>query len=191
MPHLHPLPPIKLQYTIRVDPNHHSSPEPTIYDIRVATEDPIKIKTIAMTQNPEYAIGLRQIAQLDDALAVIVQAIQHSKAKHTFYRSMAKDPVNFIRRWMSSQKRDLEVIMGEATRGGGEDGSGIEFQRGGSKGMWDSPVSSRVAFPWRGDSLTPCPGRQRSCKIYARKGTAWRTMIQFLGSPAMMTSAYS
>ncbi len=141
MPHLHPLPPIKLPYTIRVDPTHHANPEPTVYDIRVATEDTIRRKIMAMTQNPEYATTLRQIAQLDDALALIVQAIQRSKAKHTFYRSMAKDPVNFINRWMSSQKRDLEVIMGEATRGGGEDGSGLEFQRGGSKGMWDSPVS--------------------------------------------------
>ena len=117
-----------------------------MYDIRVATEDPIRRKIMAMTQNPEFATALRQIGQLDDALAVIVQAIQHSKAKHTFYRSMAKDPVNFIQRWMSSQKRDLEVIMGEATRGGGEDGSGLEFQRGGSKGMWDSPVSTSMSL---------------------------------------------
>lgn len=140
MPHLHPLPPIKLAYTIRVDPNHHSNPEPTVYDIRVATEDPIRAKILALVQDPEYVAVLKQINQVDDALAVIVQAIQHSKAKHTFYRSMSKDPVNFIKRWMSSQKRDLEVIMGEATRGGGEDGSGMEFQRGGSKGMWDTPV---------------------------------------------------
>jgi SWI/SNF-related matrix-associated actin-dependent regulator of chromatin subfamily D len=144
MPHLHPLPPVKLPYTIRVDPDHHSNPEPTVYDIKVATEDPIRMKVLAMSQNPEYHSALKQIAQLDDSLATIVQAIQHSKAKHTFYRSMAKDPVPFVNRWMSSQKRDLEVITGSAMRGGGEDGSGPEFARGGSKGIWSSALVSEA-----------------------------------------------
>ena len=39
---------------------------------------------------------------------------------------------------MSSQKRDLEVISGEATRGGGEDASGDEWRRGGKDGIWGS-----------------------------------------------------
>ena len=62
----------------------------------------------------------------------------HSKARHTFFKSLEKDPVNFIKRWTASQKRDLEVILGEATRGGGEDGGGEEFRRGGQKGVWGS-----------------------------------------------------
>jgi SWI/SNF-related matrix-associated actin-dependent regulator of chromatin subfamily D len=37
---------------------------------------------------------------------------------------------------MSSQKRDLEVLMGEATRGGGEDASGEEWRRGGPASVW-------------------------------------------------------
>lgn len=93
-----------------------------------------------MTQNPEYPATLRQISQLDDQLALIIQAIAHSKAKHSFYKSMQGDPVGFIKRWMSSQQRDLEVILGEATRGGGEDGSAPEFQRGGSDGVWGTQV---------------------------------------------------
>jgi SWI/SNF-related matrix-associated actin-dependent regulator of chromatin subfamily D len=95
---------------------------------------------VAMTHNSDYATTLRQISQLDDQIALIIQALGHSKAKHSFYRSMQTDPVSFVNRWMSSQKRDLEVILGEATRGGGEDGSGMEFQRGGSDGVWGSQV---------------------------------------------------
>lgn len=53
---------------------------------------------------------------------------------------MSKDPANFVKRWMSSQRRDLEVILGEATIGGGEDGRGEEFRRGGSSGVWGTPV---------------------------------------------------
>lgn len=140
IPHLLPLSPIKLPYTVRVDSAYQSSPTPTIYDVRVTVEDPLQAKMLAMTQNPEYPATLRQISQLDDQLALIIQAIAHSKAKHSFYKSMQGDPVGFIKRWMSSQQRDLEVILGEATRGGGEDGSAPEFQRGGSDGVWGTQV---------------------------------------------------
>jgi SWI/SNF-related matrix-associated actin-dependent regulator of chromatin subfamily D len=95
---------------------------------------------VGLIQNPNYHNSLRQIAQLDDSLAVLIQAIQHSKAKHTFYKAMQKDPANFVKRWMSSQRRDLEVILGEASRGGGEDGSGPEFAKGGKDGVWDTEV---------------------------------------------------
>lgn len=67
-----------------------------------------------------------------------MQAVVHSKARHTFFKSLEKDPVMFIRRWSASQKRDLEVILGEATRGGGEDGGAEEFRRGGDGGVWGS-----------------------------------------------------
>lgn len=67
-----------------------------------------------------------------------MQAVVHSKARHTFFRSLEKDPANFLRRWSASQKRDLEVILGEATRGGGEDGGAEEFRRGGDAGVWGS-----------------------------------------------------
>lgn len=138
--HCTPLTPIKLPYTIRVDPQFLENPVPTVYDIRVAVEDPLRAKMVALTSNPAYSQTLRQIAQYDDSLALIIQAIAHSKAKHNFYTAMSKDPSNFVKRWISSQKRDLEMILGEATRGGGEDASGPEFQRGGDAGVWDSPA---------------------------------------------------
>ena len=138
MPHLHPMPPIKLTYTIRVDSDYVSEPVPTIYDVKVTIDDPLRAKMLALTHNPEYHNQLRSIAQLDDSLALLIQAIQHSKARHTFFRAMAKDPVGFVKRWMSSQQRDLEVIMGDATRGAGDPyGLGPEFATGGRGGVWD------------------------------------------------------
>lgn len=58
---------------------------------------------------------------------------------------MGHDPVAFIKRWMGSQRRDLEVILGEATRGGGEDGTGPEWRRGGANGAWDTTVAKESA----------------------------------------------
>jgi SWI/SNF-related matrix-associated actin-dependent regulator of chromatin subfamily D len=96
---------------------------------------------IALTSNPQYATSIRQISLLDDQLSLIIQALMHSKARHSFYTALSKDPATFIRRWLNSQRRDLEMILGEAARGGGEDGSGPEFRRGGTNSVWSAPVA--------------------------------------------------
>ncbi|KAE8153260.1 SWI-SNF complex subunit [Aspergillus avenaceus] len=140
-PHTSPLDPIKLPYTIRVDEDFHKDPTPTVYDIQVAVEDPLRAKMLALTQNPQYTAGLRQISTMDDQVALIVQALTHARAKHSFYTALSKDPATFVRRWVNSQRRDLETILGEATRGGGEDATGPEFRRGGSASAWDTPVA--------------------------------------------------
>ncbi|KAI9811734.1 MAG: hypothetical protein M1827_005279 [Pycnora praestabilis] len=136
--HLLPLAPIKLPYTIRVDPEYHSSPSPTIYDIRVPLDDPVSGRRSEFNKhiNNTNITTLEEIRALDEQLALIIQKIAHSKAKHGYFTSMSKDPAGFVRRWISSQSRDLEVILGEATRGGNEEGQGEEFRRGGADGVW-------------------------------------------------------
>ncbi|EOD43504.1 putative swi-snf complex subunit protein [Neofusicoccum parvum UCRNP2] len=139
IPHLSPLPPYQLPYTIRVDKSYitpddgTAASQPTIYNVLVPLDDPLRIAMSRITTNPQM---LNQIASLDESLALAVQAIQHSKAKHAFYTAMSTDPVVFVKRWISSQQRDLEVILGEATRGGGEDVASEEFRRGGQEGVW-------------------------------------------------------
>jgi SWI/SNF-related matrix-associated actin-dependent regulator of chromatin subfamily D len=133
--HLTPLPPIKLPYTIRVDAAHQTDPKPTIYDISVLVEDPLRahVSRVLTATTP-----LSQIEKLDEQIALAVQAMQASKAKHDFFEAMARDPVGFTKRWVSSQRRDLEVILGEANRGGGggEEGLGEEWRKGGREGVW-------------------------------------------------------
>jgi SWI/SNF-related matrix-associated actin-dependent regulator of chromatin subfamily D len=99
-------------------------------------DDPLRAKLLAFNANPSYPTTLREIAVLNDQLATLIQAISNSKAKHTFFTTLSKDPGNFLRKWMSSQKRDLEVLMGDAARGGSEDASGEEWRRGGSGSVW-------------------------------------------------------
>ena len=144
--HLLPLLPIKLPYTIRVDPEFHADPQPTVYDIRVPLDDPLRSRLTALITDPGYPATLREIAALDDRLALLVQAVARAKAKHGFFTAMSKDPAAFVRRWTSSQKRDLEVILGEATRGGNgaagqDDGAGQaeEWRKGGAEGVWGTP----------------------------------------------------
>ena len=133
-----PLPPLKLEYTIRVDKQFHEDPQPTIYDIAVQIDDPIRDALQTYLTNPAYATNLREINNLNEQLATLVQKVSNSKSKHAFFESLSKNPTEFIGRWLSSQKRDLEVIAGEATRGGGEDAQGDEWRKGGKSGIWGS-----------------------------------------------------
>lgn len=132
------LAPVKLPYTIRVDKEFHENPQPTIYDIQVQVDDPLKASLASYLTNPTYAANLREIVVHDKDLATLVQAIMLSKSKHQFFEGLSKNPTDFIAKWLSSQKRDLEVVSGEAPRGGGEDPSGDEWRRGGQNSIWAS-----------------------------------------------------
>ena len=137
IPHLAPLPPVKLPYTIRVDPEYHNNPTPTIYDILVPAPDPLQTKIQSLTARPEYRETLKEIAALDEQLALIVQSLNQSKARHSFFSSLAIDPSRFIRKWTSSQKKDLEMILGDSRIGtSGGEWMGDEYRRGGSEGVW-------------------------------------------------------
>ncbi|GBF60330.1 SWI/SNF and RSC complexes subunit [Trichophyton mentagrophytes] len=138
--HTATLPPIKLPYTIRVDQEFQKDPKPTVYDIRVAIDDPLRAKLISLTNSPDFPTMLRHVSSLDDQVALAIQALHHSKAKHSFYTAMSKDPANFMKRWINSQKRDLETVLGETPRPGqGE--RGMEFRRGGEGSAWDTAVA--------------------------------------------------
>ncbi|KAI4126273.1 MAG: hypothetical protein LQ338_003837 [Usnochroma carphineum] len=136
--HLYALPPISLPYTIRCEPVYATDPPPpTIYDLTLVITPPSP-KTPLPSQ-PQ----LTQIAQYDSQLALIIQAIQHSKSKHAFMTEFEKDPVGFLKRWMGSQRRDLEVITGDGVGMGAGDwgagegyGVGLEWRRGGERGVW-------------------------------------------------------
>lgn len=128
-----------------MDEEFHKNPQPTIYDVRVPVDDPIQARLAQFLQDPQYVTMLQQVKGLDEQLAVIVQAISESKAKHSFYTNLSRDPANFVMAWLSSQKRDLEVIIGEAPRGGGEDATGDEWRRGGSSSVWTTRNAREAA----------------------------------------------
>ncbi|KAJ1557186.1 SWI/SNF complex component snf12, partial [Cladochytrium tenue] len=57
-----------------------------------------------------------------------IEAIHQAKLKREFMLAFAKDPVNFVNRWVASQSRDLETILGGA-RTGVEEMRHSEFYR--------------------------------------------------------------
>lgn len=93
----------------------------------------------ALLASPAHTTTLTTISRIDDRIALLVQAITHEKAKYGFLSSMSGDPVGFVRRWVQSQQRDLEVVMGKGSWGEGEgEWGGEEWRRGGKRGVWGS-----------------------------------------------------
>ncbi|PFH55593.1 hypothetical protein XA68_17980 [Ophiocordyceps unilateralis] len=134
--HLRPLPPISLPYTIRVDEEFHKDPQPTVYDVTVLVDDPLRTELQPLINGTLNANMLKEITSLDDQLARLVQAIAVSKAKHSFFTSLSEDPATFVRNWLSSQKRDLEIIMGEASRGNSEVAFRDDWRKCGRNKAW-------------------------------------------------------
>lgn len=136
-PHLLPLPPVELAYTIRCDQEWFSkeTQEATIYDVSVPLDSGLRHALAAFTANPTYASSLREISKLDEDAATIVQALTMSKAKHDLLNAVAVEPVQTLQKWALSQKKDLNVIVGEGGRGTSDLG-GEEWRRGGDGGLW-------------------------------------------------------
>ena len=131
--HLYPLPPVSIPYTIRVDPEYQALPPSqrhTIYSLEIPLS--LSTNTAPKLSTPD----LQTLAKKDEHLAELVQAIGNSQRKHSFFAQLARDPVTFTKRWMASQKRDLEIIMGED--GNLEDPGYLaaEWARGGEDGVW-------------------------------------------------------
>ena len=89
-------------------------------------------QTLAALSNNDT---LSTLKQHDKHTALLIQSINQSKLKHGFMTGMAKDPVGFTKRWMSSQRRDLEMVLGEGGQleaDWGPDG----VPRGAVRGEW-------------------------------------------------------
>ncbi|PWW74746.1 hypothetical protein C7212DRAFT_298809 [Tuber magnatum] len=117
--HILPLEPISIAYTIRCDVPQHFSP--AVHDVTVSVDDPIRAKMSALLTSPSNLQGLREISTTDEQIALLIQSINHSKAKRDFWHAMSIDPAGFVKRWVSSQKRDLDTLNGEGIGVGVED----------------------------------------------------------------------
>lgn len=106
--HLLPPDPIVIKYTICTDKDFNMSE--IAYDIEVDIDDPIRQK---MANILASFSSQKKIEELDDQIATIIQAINNSKVKYNFLEGFAQNPAVFIKKWLSSQSRDLEIILGD------------------------------------------------------------------------------
>ncbi|RKP23721.1 hypothetical protein SYNPS1DRAFT_30522 [Syncephalis pseudoplumigaleata] len=109
-PLLLPMDPVIIDYMIRVDKHYHQSPY--AFDVEVELPDEAGRQRLrALLTN---TAAQKDITALDEKITQYIQAINNAKTKRDFLREFAASPAEFIHRWIASQNRDLEVILGES-----------------------------------------------------------------------------
>ncbi|KAG1462065.1 hypothetical protein G6F46_003121 [Rhizopus delemar] len=101
--------PIVIDYTIRVDKQLHLSSK--AYDIDVEMDSIARQKMVNIVSSNQIQ---KEIMAYDDKIVQCVQSINNSKVKRDFLLQFSKEPIEFINKWIASQARDLEVILGES-----------------------------------------------------------------------------
>lgn len=101
--------PVILHYT--VNPAIPPPERPSAWDVEVKMEDTsIKSRmSVIVNTSKESAQALEK---MDEEVSRLAQSLSNSHLKRTFLQSFADDPAQFIRTWLESQSRDLEIILG-------------------------------------------------------------------------------
>ncbi|KZT05056.1 SWI/SNF complex 60 kDa subunit [Laetiporus sulphureus 93-53] len=101
--------PIVLHYTI--NPASPAPEKPSAWDVELKLDDSaLKTRMAYVVQMATES--MRDLAKLDDEIALHVQSLNNSHLKRTFLRAFADDPQQFIQTWLASQSRDLESVLG-------------------------------------------------------------------------------
>ncbi|KAI8822160.1 SWI/SNF-related matrix-associated actin-dependent regulator of chromatin subfamily D member 1 [Fimicolochytrium jonesii] len=104
--HFSPPDPVILNYTITTDKEHHV--HQFAYDIDVEVASPADGGDVVA---PNIT---KDIGALDEKITSLIQSINHCKLKRDFMLAFADNPVDFLDRWVASQSRDLETVLGDS-----------------------------------------------------------------------------
>ena len=73
-------------------------------------------------------------------VARLAHTIRDSRQKRDFLVQFAEDPQGFVQRWLSSQSRDLDTILGNSIGSDGTNGGGVKEE--------DLRRSDLFRLPW-------------------------------------------
>lgn len=108
-PHLSAPKPIVIEYTIQVSKENNLGEH--VYDIELELEDEAgKLATKALLDNWD---AVPEITQIDDQIALTIQALNTGRLKHKFLADLAAQPSQTMENWLESQAADLRVIMSD------------------------------------------------------------------------------
>ncbi|EIN05710.1 BAR-domain-containing protein [Punctularia strigosozonata HHB-11173 SS5] len=105
-----PADPIILHYTL--NPSVLPPEKPQAWDVEVKTDDvglKSRMNHVLVGLSTESA---KDLQKLDDEIALHAQSLHNSHIKRTFLHQFARDPAAFIQRWIESQSKDLESMLG-------------------------------------------------------------------------------
>ncbi|KAG8725173.1 SWI/SNF complex component snf12 [Ceratobasidium sp. 395] len=115
--HLVQAEPIILHYDLKLDANT-PNPPPKAFDIPIDVDD-VALK--AKMQEAFMAItgsDVAEIQTMEDKISQTIAQITSLSLKREFCKSYAANPQRFIHRWIESQARDLDTILGQGGMAG-------------------------------------------------------------------------
>ncbi|XP_039296996.1 brahma-associated protein of 60 kDa isoform X2 [Nilaparvata lugens] len=104
-PLLHPPDPIVINHIISVEGTEQK--QTACYDIDVEVDDTLKAQ---MNNFLLSTASQQEIQGLDNKIHETVETINQLKTNREFFLSFAKDPQQFINKWIVSQTRDLKTM---------------------------------------------------------------------------------
>lgn len=105
-----PLDPIILHYTL--NPALPPPEKPSAWDVEVKLDDSGLKSRMSHAVVQMASDTARDLAKLDDEIALHVQSLNNAHLKRTFLRAFSDNPADFIQTWLASQARDLESVLG-------------------------------------------------------------------------------
>jgi len=107
--HLAPADPIVLNYHI----NPEEAPSPIrAFDVEIKMDDlhaKTRMNNVLVNMSGE---SVKELQKLDDEITNLAQSVHNSMQKRIFLHSFAEDPTLFVQRWLESQSKDLESVLG-------------------------------------------------------------------------------
>ena len=83
------------------------------YDINIDIEDPIKQKmTNSISTYLPNSESTQKISALDEEISQTAIAIRNVVMKRDFLNEFSKDSATFIKNWINSQSRDMDLLLG-------------------------------------------------------------------------------
>lgn len=110
---LRPVEPVTIDYEIT--PDKSSTLGDVVLDISVERRDVIeKRKANELNKlNEVYFKNDGAIKELDNKIALDIQALNQSRTKYEFYKRLANDPVDFLEKWSESHAKALKILTGD------------------------------------------------------------------------------
>ncbi|GJJ09820.1 hypothetical protein Clacol_004044 [Clathrus columnatus] len=148
---LKPSDPIVLDYYINVDPSNATGLQ--AYDIDIPVDDIVLKARMNAVQLATETV--KQITSIDDEIGLAAQSIRNSKVKVDFLKAFADDPRSFVKTWLESQSRDLDIILGNE--------QGIREE--------DLKNSKLFSLPWADEAVSIQEGLRVTNALRAQQGT--------------------
>lgn len=103
--------PVRIEYEIDVEEGCEEKAK--YYDVEFNIEDPAKLHMMKVKESLDGQDQVsKEIMTLDEQIMESIAKIKEIKTKRDFYQEFSKDPISFIKQWLSSQSQDLNELLG-------------------------------------------------------------------------------